>query len=377
MWARPAVAHPRDGDDAYARGLEQLRSDEYDRAAASFVAAFRAGEREQEAAYNAACAYALAGKTDMAFLWLDRAYQIGFDLSGYLDRDRDLGQLRGDPRFGVLESRVARGAPARQAREGAHTVERWNALRGRTDARADEFDRMGRELLEAGRYEEAAQAFAAVAARDERHATALYNEACARARQGQTAVALDLLQRAVEDGFTDRDQLSEDDDLASLRQDPRFAQLLALADELDAPGYVSGTRDRQGKRQREWKDALPRLEAATRSHPQLGKAWENLGLAYLILGRPADAIAPFDRAVELGFRKSTSLYNLACAASLSGHKDEAYAWLDKALSAGFSNWWLLREDPDLDAIRTDPRFAPYLATARAHEQDDGELRVGP
>ena len=55
----------------------------------------------------------------------------------------------------------------------------------------------------------------------------LYNLACAQARAGQKEAALDRLGQAIAAGFGPRETVAGDDDLASLRTDPRFAALLA------------------------------------------------------------------------------------------------------------------------------------------------------
>jgi hypothetical protein len=64
--------------------------------------------------------------------------------------------------------------------------------------------------------------------------------------------------------------------------------------------------------------------------------------------------------VELGNGPATALYNIACAHSLLGHKDEALAWLEKALNAGFSQDETLRTDSVLDLLRGDARFEKLL-----------------
>ena len=57
--------------------------------------------------------------------------------------------------------------------------------------------------------------------------TARYNLACSLALSGQTDEAFEALERAVEFGYDDPDHLEEDDDLALLREDPRFAILVS------------------------------------------------------------------------------------------------------------------------------------------------------
>src|SRR5690606_2406513 len=60
---------------------------------------------------------------------------------------------------------------------------------------------------------------------------AYYNLACIRAVQGRTDEAIAELGRAVGAGFTDVSWARRDGDLASLRDDPRFARVLQRAAE--------------------------------------------------------------------------------------------------------------------------------------------------
>ena len=89
-----------------------------------------------------------------------------------------------------------------------------------------------------------------------------------------------------------------------------------------------------------------------------------LGLARLQLGRPADAVAPLERAVALGAEPGTR-YNLACARARTGEIDAALAALAGAIDAGFSDAKLLAEDADLAPLRADPRFAELALRAAA------------
>lgn len=54
-----------------------------------------------------------------------------------------------------------------------------------------------------------------------------YNLACLRAKSGARKEAFDALAKAAELGFGRRELVATDEDLASLREDPRFAELLA------------------------------------------------------------------------------------------------------------------------------------------------------
>jgi len=58
---------------------------------------------------------------------------------------------------------------------------------------------------------------------------ARYNLACTYALLGRPEEAFDELERAVDFGFGDAEHMTRDDDLASLREDPRFGELVVRA----------------------------------------------------------------------------------------------------------------------------------------------------
>ncbi len=80
-------------------------------AAGLYVQAIEAGAARDRYGYKAACCFALAGKVDEAFRWLDAAVEAGFAHVDHLKADPDLASLHADPRW---KQSVAR-AEARQA----------------------------------------------------------------------------------------------------------------------------------------------------------------------------------------------------------------------------------------------------------------------
>jgi len=364
----PAFAN-QPGEQEFDRASELHHESRYREAAVRWMVAYAEGYREEVSAYNAACALARAGKVDAAFHWLGRAAEAGFDLGNYLDDDDDLASLRGDPRFTALQQQVLGGRKSEKMREAEHLAKKFYAMQASGDVESENLDSLGRELLRAGRYEEAAVALEKAAADDESPSTQLYNAACARSLQGRQEQALDLLERAVGAGFTSVEHMDKDDDLDNIRNHPRFQRIRAMAAELDTPPYPSQASDRDTRSRRQWEAALPRIAAATVRYPQLGLAWFNRGFAHFALGEPEQAVRPFEKAVELGYRRIDSMYNVACAHALSNHPDQAFVWLDRAVAAGFDNWWSITKDEDLDPLRGDPRFQKYLNLARSHHDD--------
>jgi len=83
-----------------------------------------------------------------------------------------------------------------------------------------------------------------------------YNLACALARLGKTADALEALKAAVDRGFADADHMGEDEDLASLRAEKGFGDLVIAAraaeskaeeEAYEAGAEVEGLKSVEGK----------------------------------------------------------------------------------------------------------------------------------
>jgi len=85
---------------------------------------------------------------------------------------------------------------------------------------------LGFALHSAGRYEEAREAFERSAKLDFNRDKALYNIGCGYARQGDSEQAIAWLKKAWDAGFNDASHYKDDDDLKSLRDDPRFQSLI-------------------------------------------------------------------------------------------------------------------------------------------------------
>jgi tetratricopeptide (TPR) repeat protein len=106
---------------------------------------------------------------------------------------------------------------------------------------------------------------------------------------------------------------------------------------------------------RETKDEWSRRE------PQTGEEW--FGRAYELHNsdRYSEAIQAFKHAVDFGYRKGTSMYNIACGYSMLNDKENALTWLQQALDNGFDRTSRIAEDSDLDPLRSDQRFKALLS----------------
>jgi len=70
------------------------------------------------------------------------------------------------------------------------------------------------------------------------------------------------------------------------------------------------------------------------------------------------------RLAQLRPKDAGVIYNLACSLSLTGHIDEAFTTLARAVFLGYRDFLHINEDPDLEPLRRDPRFRTFLELAR-------------
>ncbi|HSB63628.1 MAG TPA: M56 family metallopeptidase [Thermoanaerobaculia bacterium] len=365
-----AANRKQSGSAAYARAKELYEDDHYLESAEAYRKAAELGYREDTAAYNAACSYALAGRKDDAFTWLGKAMELGFDLESYLRKDDDLDSLRQDPRFAELK-KAARAARAEgKTADSVRAVRRFEKLTAEGSKNGARWYEAGKELLDAEKLDLSEKAFRTAASLGYRTGASTYNAACALARAGKVPQALDTLDASLEAGFDDPGLLGRDDDLEALHGDPRFAKLRKKAEDLSLGSNLELGVSRLFRRRSAWREEVPHYAAYAKAHPQSGRAHYNLGYAQLLAERPEAALPAFTRALELGYRKPATLYNLACTHARLEEKDKAFERLFQAIDAGYDSPSQIRHDEDLDSLHGDPRFKQALQRAGKDDEED-------
>ncbi|HEY6118463.1 MAG TPA: tetratricopeptide repeat protein, partial [Pyrinomonadaceae bacterium] len=89
--------------------------------------------------------------------------------------------------------------------------------------------------------------------------------------------------------------------------------------------------------------------------------WANLGHVYAISGKRAEALKIIDHLNELSATAYIAPYNVAAIHAGLGNKDEAFAALDRAYNERSALLALyVTNDPRMDSLRSDPRFAELL-----------------
>lgn len=89
--------------------------------------------------------------------------------------------------------------------------------------------------MKEGRYEDGLALSRLAMALEPNNPAHAYNAACCQARRGMPVPALDYLERALKLGFSDAAHLKADEDLASLRKEPRFQRALAALENPPPP----------------------------------------------------------------------------------------------------------------------------------------------
>ncbi len=338
-----AKSHHKELSD---RAFDLYKADRYAEAGAAFR---RAAEEDEDgpnatALYNAACSYALANDAARATDALNDALGAGWDDFEKIAEDSDFDAIRSDSRFVNLLGRYGSDVATRRLN---YTVDRYNQMRSSRTATSDDWFEVGTNLLSLRRLDESLDALQHSLQSGEKHSATLYNIACAHSLRGDLDKAVEYLDRAIEDGYGDREHMQQDRDLAKVRGHARFQELLSKADDLEM---------RNRSWDRTWRDAAAWHKRMLDRYPDSGRAWFNYGYTSLQARDYESGIAAFQRTLAMKYRPATSAYNIACAYALQDNRDAAFQWLERAKTSGFDLREKVMHDEDLDSLRDDPRW---------------------
>lgn len=230
--SRPHSA--RHDDDWFDVGVDLLSLRRLDEAIHAFEQSIAADEKVAAAMYNVACAHSLRGDVSAGMEWLNRAVENGYSSDEKMQHDPDIAALRQHPEFPALVQKAAdlemRGCCKHSWIE---TRSGWREVADHHRAVTEKYPRSGRawfnlgySALQARDYGTARNAFERAIALDYRVGTSSYNIACGFALEGNRDAAFQWLERARAAGFDLHDQAHHDEDLRSLRGDPRWAMVV-------------------------------------------------------------------------------------------------------------------------------------------------------
>jgi tetratricopeptide (TPR) repeat protein len=125
----------------------------------------------------------------------------------------------------------------------------------------------------------------------------------------------------------------------------------------------------------EWEKAAQAYEKVVDREPKNGRAWFRLGTSRRNLKLYQQAVAAFEEADKIGFAQPFSRYNIASGYALLNEKAKAFAWLDKAVEAGFANLGSLESDTDIASLREDARFGQVVEQVKINAEPCEHLPV--
>ena len=107
-------------------------------------------------------------------------------------------------------------------------------------------------------------------------------------------------------------------------------------------------------------EALRVVEKHMELNPDDPRAATIRAVSLCRLGRPEEGLFWGERALQIDPEDAGVRYNAACLYSLEGKVEEAIRCLQEAFNRGFRNKEWFEKDPDLDPLRTDPRFQSLI-----------------
>jgi beta-lactamase regulating signal transducer with metallopeptidase domain len=360
---------PDTGDEWYERAYDFYHADRYPEAGAAFRMAASKGHDPGTSLYNAACSFALAGDADRAIEAASAAIDAGWDDLDKFAEDSDFDAIRADPRFAKAVHDTSGDVATRRFTETARRYQELQA-EGATEDSGKEWYNVGLDLLRLRRYDDSIHAFEQSIAARNNVGSSLYNIACAQSLRGDVRGGLVTLDKAIENGFSDDGKLESDPDIAQLRGDAAFGGLARKASDLELRGCCGNATDIWNiLAMKDWGEAVAHHRAMTQKYPASGRAWSNLGYAALQDRNFPVALDAYHKALDLGYRRGTASYNIACAYAIQGNRDAAFDWLERARAADFNLEDYVDHDDDLDSLHRDPRWDALLATLDVREKN--------
>jgi tetratricopeptide (TPR) repeat protein len=224
-----------DDDDWYDAGLDLLRLRKFDESIYAFQQSIATGRKSGAATYNIACAYSLRGDVGNGMASLEKAIENGYSDDNKFENDPDIALLRRQPGFAALRAKAAdlelRGCCDNLGHIGrlinafaswGDSVEHHRTMTQKYPTSGRAWFNLGYAALQDRDFPTAIAAYRKTLDLGYRTGTSSYNMACAYALQGDKNAAFDWLERAKAAKFEVEDHIFSDDDLDSLRDDPRW-----------------------------------------------------------------------------------------------------------------------------------------------------------
>lgn len=142
----------------------------------------------------------------------------------------------------------------------------------------------------------------------------------------------------------------------------------ALASALDQHSSEAMSADANAAYQdKNWEKSEPLYEQLVQAHPESFRYWYRLGVCRRKRQEYEKAIEAFQKAQALGTPPPVVGYDMAATYATMGQPEKALERLTEAVKQGYAQPDQMSSDPDLQAIRQDPRFLGLLEQAKRNQ----------
>ncbi len=117
-----------------------------------------------------------------------------------------------------------------------------------------------------------------------------------------------------------------------------------------------------------WTTAERLYGQLTQANPKNPRFWYRLGVSQQALGHHEQALHDFHEAQSNGLPLMLGGFDMACAYSSLGQKDKALEILSEAIKQGFGQPERMNDEPALQPLKSDPRFAELLTKAKHNQK---------
>lgn len=265
----------------------------------------------------------------------------------------------------------------------------------------------------AGQYDKALTLGEKLHKLDEDNPTHMYNLACLNCLVGKKDKAYEWLDKAVDAGWKEADQLANDGDFKTIRGEDRFRAIVSKVRGANSPKADKKVEKKRPKKDDDDEDeadddddgddddddhadkkpakvekkAQPKKEAKDDDEDdeddedEADKSEQVQELTQQLIA--AAEAKEYDKALKLALKAQKiadvglTNYNVACMYSLTGNKDKAFEYLERAIKKGDfprSITDQMEGDSDLDSIRKDARYKKMLELAKGGKAKGGDRR---
>ena len=109
-----------------------------------------------------------------------------------------------------------------------------------------------------------------------------------------------------------------------------------------------------------YEEAIAEFRELLKQNPRAAAALAHLGNAYARAGRVREARECLRQLKQRSDVEPVETYSLAMIHAGLGEKDQAFEWLEKAYEERDQGLLFLKVGPDLDPLRSDPRYQDLL-----------------